>query len=283
MSYIKECAPLIEKYDGFIVDLWGVVHDGSSLYDGITKTLEAIYQQGKPLVFLSNAPRRLSHSVKRLQQLGIKDNYYRAVITSGETTIDYATNTYDSCALYYIGPQHDAPWCEKKQMLVSTNLHYTDDMTEAKAVLCVGHEYDNQPNAELMPALQQAHQAGLPLLCANPDRYIVTRDGWECRCAGDIADAYEALGGTVEYFGKPYQRVYDEALRILDIPSNRILAVGDNPDTDIAGAHVMGIDSLLLTQGVLSNILRNVSQQDMMYYVREKMIPATYVARAFSL
>lgn len=283
MKFVNTCTALIEKYDGFIVDLWGVVHDGSTLYDTILDTLDAIYQQNKPLVFLSNAPRRHSHSVARLQQLGIKDEYYRTIITSGETTIRYACAHYAHHALYYIGPEHDAPWCEKRHMLVDTPLRYTDHMAEAAALLCVGHYYDNQPTAELIPMLQQAIKYKLPLLCANPDRYIVTQDGWECRCAGDIADAYATLGGEVHYFGKPFSRVYDEALKTLNIPKERILAIGDNPDTDIAGADAMGIDALLLTQGVLSNILRHVTQADIMYYMRERTIPTNYVARSFTL
>jgi HAD superfamily hydrolase (TIGR01459 family) len=280
MIYLENCTALIEDYDGFIVDLWGVVHDGARLYDGIIDVLATIHKQNKPLIFLSNAPRRQDYSLVRLRELGVKDIFYRSIITSGETTLHYAEAHYAGQGLYYLGPESDEPWGEKQQMLRDSSLNYTN-LARASAILCIGHHYDNQPMSELQPILAEAKTLNLPLLCANPDRFIITRDGWECRCAGDIADAYEALGGEVRYFGKPYPRVYENALEQLALPANRILAVGDNPDTDIAGAAAMGIDSLLLTQGVLSNILRHASQSLVVDYIREKNIPATYVAESF--
>ena len=48
---------LADRFDDFIVDLWGVVHDGQHPYPGVLETLTRLKAQGKRVLFLSNAPR----------------------------------------------------------------------------------------------------------------------------------------------------------------------------------------------------------------------------------
>src|SRR3546814_2417348 len=87
------------------------------------------------------------------------------------------------------------------------------------------------------------------MLCANPDRVVIDR-GLMKMHAGAMADRYEALGGRVHYHGKPHAPVFRRSVDSLGVAPARVLVVGDNRATDVAGAVAAGLDSLLLAEGV---------------------------------
>ncbi|MFM7702560.1 MAG: HAD hydrolase-like protein, partial [Alphaproteobacteria bacterium] len=85
---------------------------------------------------------------------------------------------------------------------------------------------------------------------------VVKQNGQEMICAGLLGLEYEKMGGIVNYYGKPHQNVYNRVFeKYNNPPKSRFLAVGDSLETDIKGANDFGIDSILLTGGVLSNKL----------------------------
>src|SRR3546814_14347692 len=86
------------------------------------------------------------------------------------------------------------------------------------------------------------------MLCANPDRVVIDR-GLMKMHAGAMADRYEALGGRVHYHGKPHAPVFRRSVDSLGVAPARVLVVGDNRATDVAGAVAAGLDSLLLAEG----------------------------------
>ena len=84
----------------------------------------------------------------------------------------------------------------------------------------------------------------------NPDR-IVHHMGEVMVCAGALADAYEALGGCVIWYGKPYPAIYEHALRLGGNPAkDAVLAIGDGLQTDMAGAAAFGIDAVFVAGGI---------------------------------
>ena len=58
MEFQKNVKKLIDKYDSFILDVWGVVHDGVKPYNGVREALKLMQDAGKNIVFVSNTPRR---------------------------------------------------------------------------------------------------------------------------------------------------------------------------------------------------------------------------------
>jgi HAD superfamily hydrolase (TIGR01459 family) len=241
--------PLITQYDGFIIDLWGVVHDGSQLYDGAIKALAALHQLKKPVMFLSNAPRRSALAASRLTQLGVPDAHYRQVITSGEIAAQMlASGALDmGKKYYYLGPGKD-----ENILHDLANFTRVEKPNQADFILNTGYEIDFQSHDDVLPILTTLQGLRLPLICVNPDLEVVKQDGTHMLCAGTLAKAYSALGGKVVYVGKPHRAVYDAAIKALQ-PAQKLLAIGDNPLTDILGANRMGIDSLLVTSGVLGH------------------------------
>lgn len=94
------------------------------------------------------------------------------------------------------------------------------------------------------------------MLCANPD-IIVDLGDKRIYCAGALAQAYEAMGGTALYFGKPHPPIYDLARRrlgaIAKTSDPQILAIGDGIATDIQGGMGEGIDTLFVTGGIAAD------------------------------
>jgi len=77
---------LAPEYDGFILDLWGVLHDGFKPFPGVIDALERLIAAGKRLCILSNAPRRAADVVQRMTEIGVPPGLYHHVMSSGEET-----------------------------------------------------------------------------------------------------------------------------------------------------------------------------------------------------
>ena len=260
---------IIAPYEALIVDLWGVIHDGTALYPGANETLAWLHAQGKPVVFLSNAPRVAAKARTVLDGLGINRAHYVDVITSGQVAHDLLRDdtAWLGTHYYYLGPSKD----EDILSDLSDYVRVTSPR-QAQFVLNSGYEQDFQPHDEVLPMLGTLIQHSLPLLCINPDHEVVKLDGTQMLCAGTLADAYTEMGGAVDYVGKPFEDVYEAARNMLG--TDNVLCVGDNPLTDIIGAQEEGFDSLLITGGILA---ARGEQPDL------DMIDATYVLPSFSI
>ena len=266
---------IITNYDALIVDLWGVIHDGGTLYPGVAETLSVLHELNKPVLFLSNAPRVSAKARKNLTALKIPDTHYVDVVTSGQIARDMLAATPAQKKYYYLGPSKD-----EDILYGLLNYTRTEEPQEADFVLNTGYEFDGQPHEEIIPLLLQL--LPLPLLCANPDMEVVKQDGSQLLCAGAAAAEYARLGGKVAYIGKPFPDVYRACAALLG--SGRFLAVGDNPATDIKGANDAGIDSLLVTGGVLAaRYGSSITEADAREVCRIAGVSPTYVLPGFRL
>ena len=91
------------------------------------------------------------------------------------------------------------------------------------------------------------------MICTNPD-LIVDRGNTRELCAGSVAMIFEKMGGQVVYFGKPYPEVYNQSIRN---NNKKILAIGDNLNTDIRGANLLNYDCLLISNGIHKDEINN--------------------------
>lgn len=270
------------SYGAVIIDLWGVIHDGTSLYPHAYSSLKHIKQAGLSIVLLSNAPRRAKKAKSNLDALGITPDLYDHVITSGEAAYQRFSHQPDWLGqrYYYLGPSKD-------EDILSELDDYSrvENPADADFILNTGFEIDFQPEADIMPTLERLAALSLPLVCVNPDREVVKRDGTYMLCAGIVAAHYQALGGSVHYIGKPYQTVYEHAFSLLGNPSpERILAIGDTAATDILGANRAGIDAMLITGGVLAlHYPKGISDEASQALCHAIGAHARYIAPLFDL
>ncbi|MBV9521195.1 MAG: TIGR01459 family HAD-type hydrolase [Alphaproteobacteria bacterium] len=241
---------LAAEFDGFIIDVWGVLHDGFKPYPGAVDCLERLKAAGKRTVILSNAPRRATAVISRMREIGIPDGLYDHVLSSGEETWQHLLRRPDPFyaalgrACFFIGPARD------RDMLTELGIDPVSELEKAEFILATG-PWGWEENAENYEAiLQAARVRDLPLICANPDLVVRLGDRLAI-CAGTLAQRYEALGGRVRWHGKPHRSVYETCFTLLGLPgTRRILAIGDSLRTDIAGANGAGISSLFIAGGI---------------------------------
>lgn len=283
MLNLHSIQEILPNYKGFILDLWGVIHDGERLYPGVKDALMEMRAQKKQVIFLSNAPRRAVKAAGTLAALGIPESQYDHVITSGESLYGYLSSTrHLGTRYYYIGPDKDL------DILDGLERYQRSGLAPADFILNVGFFFDFQPIEDLHSSLKTAVSLGKPMLCANPDKVVVKQTGQHIGCAGMIAELYEQMGGKVVYFGKPYERVYQMCLeRFVDAKLAEILAVGDSLDTDIKGARLQGLDTALITGGILKDALHpdglhTLNKEALNQVVQESGILPTYILSSFS-
>lgn len=251
MRHLTGFALLAAEYEGFVLDLWGVMHDGMHPYPGAIDCLAQLRATGGRAVFLSNAPRRAAQVRDSLHAMGIGDHLYDGVVTSGEATYVMLRDRSDAWSrtlgnrLYHLGPERD------RTVFANLGLDEMKDPADASFVLNTGpddHANPTDPTA-FDAVLRACRVAELPMICANPDLEVI-RGGLRVICAGTLAKRYAALGGKVKYVGKPDPAIYDSVFSLLDLPHGRVLAVGDALRTDIAGATGVGIASAWVLGGI---------------------------------
>lgn len=247
-TFVSGLAGLAGRFAGFIVDQWGVLHDGSRLYPHALDALRRLKEAGARVVLLSNSGRRLDFNRRRLSAMGLDEGLVEAVVTSGETgwslLHERAAEPYRSL------PDRCLLWTEgrDRSILDGLDIEAVADVDDAGFVLLAGIPVDRTP-ADLEPDLARARKRGLPMICCNPDRVVVTAVG-VIAATGSVAARYEELGGTVHYVGKPHPAVYERCFAALDLPRERILAVGDSLEHDIAGGAGAGLRTAMIMGGI---------------------------------
>ncbi len=235
-----------DQYDLFFIDLWGVIHNGIDLYHESIGVLEKLSEKNKEFVLLTNAPRPNYDVMNFLDKMGMEKNFYSKVYTSGEAALNYLSLNFKNKTFFHVGPPRDFGLFEnfKKNKQHKVN--------KADYLLCTGlfdeHEKELSYYKEFLK-----NEVGKIMICTNPD-LIVDRGEKREFCAGSVAKIFEDLGGKVEYFGKPFPKVYNQAA---DTKNKKVLCIGDNLKTDIMGANRQNFDSLLITNGIHKEEIRN--------------------------
>ena len=230
---------IINNYDLFFIDLWGVVHNGIELHAEAVKALSKISELKKDYVLLTNAPRPNETVKIFLKKMGLIKTMREKVFTSGEAALTYLKKNYKNQKFYHIGPPRDF------DLFIDFKNEKTQEIIKSDYLLCTGlyDKYDQDLNyyKELLKNF-----ISKKMICTNPD-LIVDRGKKREYCAGSVAKIFEEIGGEVVYFGKPYPEVYKQSY---DTNNKKIIAIGDNLRTDIKGANNMNYDSIVITNGV---------------------------------
>ena len=257
MRFLTGFASLAAEYDGFVLDLWGVIHDGVNAFPHAVDCLAHLRDAGKKTLLLSNVPRPNDAVRTMMRRMGIEDSLYTGILTSGEAVRRALQSPPDSWwaslgqRVYHLGPERDKP------VLEGLNLITVETPGEADFVLNTGPDDHRNPGDmnEFEPTLQDCAKHDLPMICGNPD-LVVIRGGVRVLCAGALAVRYQELGGDVRSIGKPDPAIYQPVLAQLAMPKERVLAVGDSLRTDIAGAASVGLATCWVLDGLHGEALR---------------------------
>ncbi|RDL52747.1 Acid sugar phosphatase [Ensifer sp. M14] len=246
------------RYDVVLCDVWGVLHNGVQAFASACEALAEARAAGLTVVLITNSPRP-SPSVKvQIRGLGVPDEAYDRIVTSGDVTRTLIAAAEKK--IFFIGAERDLPLLEG----LGTEIVSSED---AKTVVCAGFYDDETETPEHYRAtLTGLAKRKIPFICANPD-LVVERGHRLIPCAGAIAKLYEELGGEARIAGKPYIAIYRAALTEakavrggLDL--SRIIAIGDGMPTDVKGAQDAGFDLLYISAGIHAQEYMNESRTD---------------------
>lgn len=249
--------PLADRFDHFLIDQFGVLLDGSSAYPGAPATLSRLAGMGKAIVLLSNSGRRSEPNHARLQRLGFDRASFRTVLSSGEVAFHDIALALDQGQLargarvLVLSRERDL------SAVAGLDLSVTEEAAEADLVLIAGSEAERLTFEDYRDRLAPAASRRVPALCTNPDRVMLTTHGPRFGAAV-IAETYEAMGGVVEWIGKPWPRIYEAALGDLGDPDpSRVLCIGDSPAHDVRGGRGAGMATALVRTGVHADMTEN--------------------------
>lgn len=246
---------LFDYYDGFIVDQWGVLHDGIRPYPGALTCLERLRAAGKRVVILSNSGRREADNIQLMARLGFPRNLFDRLICAGEDARE-AIAERSSEFHGQLGRRCYA-FTQDGDLAVLEGLpvDIVDRVAEADFLIVLRMDSGRRRLAAYEAELQDGIARGLPMICANPDLSRVSLQGL-LEGPGVLAQRYEDLGGVVFYHGKPHPAIYRSCLKALgDPPAGRVLAVGDSVEHDVLGASRVGLRSALVTSGIHIDVL----------------------------
>jgi HAD superfamily hydrolase (TIGR01459 family) len=249
-TFCSGLADLVSRYRGFVVDQWGVLHDGSTLCPAALECLTELRAAGKRVVLLSNSGSRVATNRQRLAALGIGADLYDALVTSGEATWRALATRSDP--LFAGLGQRCVLWARAggRSLAEGQGLEVVTDLGKADFLLLGGVE-DDARLEHFTAALERAAARDLPMICANPDVIAVLPGGGFGIAPGALARHYQDLGGRVVYVGKPHPPVYQLCLETLaPLPPGEILVIGDSVAHDIAGGAGMGLATALIMGGI---------------------------------
>jgi HAD superfamily hydrolase (TIGR01459 family) len=248
---------MIKDSEGLILDIWGVLWDGINVYPEALNTLKKLKKLNIPIVLLSNAPRKSEIVSEKLSKIGIKQELYDKIISSGDVcrnALINNTNLVSGLKYYFIGLKED------NDLLNNTRFQKSQTPEDSDFILITGPRDFDHILKDYTDELKKCLKNKLPMICANPDKIVVRQNGKKIFCAGAIAEDYTKLGGAVKQFGKPYKNVFVEALKHLKklspkINLNNVSIIGDGLETDILGGNTVKINTVLITSGILSHTL----------------------------
>ena len=260
LHFVERLRDLVGGTEVVLSDIWGVVHNGLEAFPEACEALHTYRQQGGTVILITNAPRPADSVQRQLRKLGVADDTYDSIVSSGDLTRHFVAD-HPGKKMFWLGPERDSSIHRGLNAVLAP-------LEQADYIVCTGLFDDETESAEDYRGMMlQARERKLTLVCANPD-IVVERGDRLIYCAGAIAELYRELGGEVIFYGKPHRPIYERAMALAaeqrghPAELRHVLAIGDSVRTDLAGAHGFGIDCLFVTRGIHSGEFEGIDQLD---------------------
>lgn len=260
LHFAEGLRELVGSVDVVLSDIWGVVHNGLESFPEACEALHTYRSRGGTVILITNAPRPADSVQRQLRKLGVPDETYDAIASSGDLTRLYVAE-HPGRKMFWLGPERDNSIYRGLDAV-------TAPLEEADYIVCTGLYDDETETAEDYRGMMlKARERKLTLVCANPD-IVVERGDRLIYCAGAIAELYRELGGEVIFYGKPHRPIYERAMALAgerqghQIDRKKVLAIGDSVRTDLTGAREFGIDCLFVTRGIHAEEFEGLDQLD---------------------
>ncbi len=251
MIKIKSVLEIINKYENFIIDQWGVMHDGENGYKHAIETIDFLEKKNKNLFIISNSSKRQKSSKVNLPKIGFNEKSFISILTSGEMIWNTIHKKYSKSKIkkkcFHIFDQSKEDGLFFRDGL---NLTFVDQISEADFILACTPFAKTKP-IDYIPILSKAIDRKLIMYCANPDFETIEKNSNKnIFCMGAIAEIYKKMGGEIIIQGKPDKDIYIETTKSIMLNKSKTIAVGDSIFHDIKGANNFSIDSILVKSGI---------------------------------
>lgn len=263
MANTKFCqgiSDISDSYTGFIIDTWGVLHDGEKVFEPAVECLKELKARNKFILLMSNTELNAAEAAEGMKKLGLPDGHYNQILTSGELLkhgIEHQQNDPVFSGLgkicYVIGGTRI------RNFLKNTHVEITEDIDKASFVLISGWDALNGDVSSYEEVLRVAVRKRLKVLCVNPDGRTLQEVTYATGPAL-IAKRLQELGGVVQMIGKPYKPIYHHAIKILHengIYPGQTVMVGDSMGHDIIGGTLVNMDTCLIRNGLHAPIFKS--------------------------
>ena len=247
MKMLDSFAEAASDYDLVLCDVWGVLHNGVTAFSAASAALAAARQSGCTVMLITNSPRPAKDVIVQLQALGVDDEAWDGIVTSGDVTRNLLAQ--GPRRIFHLGPDRDLALFDGLDVELC-------EENEAAAVACTGlFDDETETPADYEEMLRRMRARDLPFICANPD-LVVERGDRLIYCAGSLARQYGMMGGRTLIAGKPHRPIYERAFELAadtmgkSVDRSRVLAIGDGMTTDVKGAMDAELDLLYITNGI---------------------------------
>lgn len=245
MRYLENFRTIANNYDTILCDIWGVLHCGGDIFEGINKVFCELSYEPSELILVSNSGSLSTRTHTNLLRIGLNLEYIDAVVTAGDVlyqalqmrTVRWCDIPIES--IYCITDFRVSDWRHL------AGINFTQNIDTAQAIVLL-HMPEGRELINFEKLITKSIKRCLPLLCANPDKFSPRSDN-SVLAPGSLAAKYERQGGNVIYYGKPYQKLYNYITKsILKKKMGRTLVIGDSIEHDFCGANNIGADFLFI-------------------------------------
>ncbi len=261
-KFCQGISDISDSYMGFIIDQWGVLHDGNKAFDGVADCLKELMRRKKHIIILSNSGKRAQQNQDRMEELGIPASSYHHIVTSGEITWqginDQSEGYFQNIGKKCVVISRDGD----RSIVEGLDVEVVEDPKDATFLLISGTDSPEKTLEDYEPLLKRCARYKLKAICANPDSLGIM-GGQNIMGPGTLASRYKDFGGIVEYIGKPHKPIFTHCIRLLkeqDIYPGQTVMIGDTMAHDILGGSLVNIDTCLVKRGVHRSVFKDCEE-----------------------
>ncbi len=270
VNHIDSVDDLTKRYGVFLVDQFGVLHNGFEPYKGAAESLRRVRRSGAKVIIISNSGKRAAINKQRMHQLGFGEDCFDEMVTSGEVAWHLLKNKFigsrfkNGASCYFLSNDDDRSAVEGLDLLE------VDRLDDAELILLTGQHLNQQQLTSLCDSLRDALQRNTPCICTNPDKVAYAAAG-KVFSSGSVAEWYEAEGGEVLWLGKPYAEIYEHIFRTQPIGDRSdVVCIGDSIEHDIKGGAALNLSTVLVRTGINDHL----NDDDLLpLYVQHDVVP----------
>lgn len=245
---ISALTEIEDLFDAVIVDQYGVLHNGQSAYPGALRALQIMSKKGIPVVALTNSGKLARTNISRLAAMGFLEELFCGVVSSGELARNRLADMAPRTEILLIAREGE------RELIDGLDVRLALPGQPVDLIVLAAVEPFKRGLADYSDVLKRYASDKAPMLLVNPDLLLV-ENGRTAFGPGAVANEYRRMGGFVEVLGKPARPMFDVSRQVLGgLLAERVLMIGDSPHHDIGGAAAAGMKTLLIRDGVQSDL-----------------------------